>query len=476
MKESLVLAPEPGSPPPVTIRLLDNVTFLRSLTMAGPFATNWFDTYGFRAHHGEVAKMPSEDGTLREVVVGQGRDGGDPSVMAHAARSLRSGLYQLDTQGFSPEFLESAVLFWAMECYRFDRYKVPDRRSLPWQPPRLVIPEGVDTSFCLALCDAIRLVRDLVNTPAEDMGPAELADTALGLARLFDASVTVVEGDALLEQNYPLIHAVGRASSRAPRLIDLRWGEPDHPAVTLVGKGVCFDTGGLDIKPSSNMLLMKKDMGGAAHALGLASLIMRMRLPVRLRVLIGAADNAISGNALRPGDVIRSRKGPFVEIGNTDAEGRLVLADLLCAACEEPPRLLLDFATLTGAARVALGPDLPALFSNGDALADILVRAGRDTHDPLWRLPLWPGYRSMLDSPVADLTNSPDSGFAGAIAAALFLKEFVDPLVPWAHVDLFAWQPKSAPGHPRGGKAQTLRPAWEAIRALSENPEIFAES
>ncbi|MCF8499811.1 MAG: leucyl aminopeptidase family protein [Rhodospirillum sp.] len=300
-------------------------------------------------------------------------------------------------------------------------------------------------------------MRDLVNTPAEDMGPAELADAANVLALRHGARFEVTVGEGLLRANYPLIHAVGRASNRDPRLIDMTWGDPKHPMVTLVGKGVCFDSGGLDIKPSAGMRLMKKDMGGAAHVLGLASMVMDQGLPVRLRVLIPAVDNAIDGSAFRPGDVLRSRKGLSVEIGNTDAEGRLVLADALTEACTDSPQLLIDCATLTGAARVALGPDIPALFTDDDRLADRLAAQAKRLRDPLWRLPLWPAYRRMIDSKIADINNAGDSPFAGSITAALFLKDFVSPGVTWAHLDLFAWRPGPRPGQSEGGAAQALR-------------------
>ena len=295
------------------------------------------------------------------------------------------------------------------------------------------------------------------------MGPAELAVAAEQLAGAFGADLRTVVGDDLLLYHYPAIHAVGRASSRPPRLIDLRWGSADAPKVTIVGKGVCFDTGGLDLKPSAGMRLMKKDMGGAAHALGLARMVMAAGLPVQLRVLIPAVDNAVSGNAFRPLDVVQMRKGLNVEIGNTDAEGRLVLADALADAVDERPALLIDFATLTGSARVALGAELPALFSNDDALANALVAAGNREADPMWRLPLWQPYAKQLNSPVADLNNIGENNFAGAILAALFLERFVDSEVPWAHIDLYAWNPSARPGRPKGGEAMTLRAAFAVI-------------
>ncbi|MGH6959389.1 MAG: leucyl aminopeptidase family protein, partial [Dongiaceae bacterium] len=309
---------------------------------------------------------------------------------------------------------------------------------------------------------AVFLVRDLVNTPAEDMGPAELAAAAEGVARAAGARLKVVVGDALLKANYPMVHAVGRASARAPRLIDLRWGDRG-PRIALVGKGVCFDSGGLDLKPSSNMLLMKKDMGGAAHVLALAQMIMATGLPVRLRVLVPAVENSVSGNAFRPLDVLRSRKGLTVEVGNTDAEGRLILADALAEACTEKPDLLVDCATLTGAARVALGTDLPALFANDDATAEALLRHGQAEDDPLWRLPLHRPYRKQLDSKVADINNVSAGAYGGAITAALFLAEFVEPAVPWVHIDMMAWNVSARPGRPEGGEAVALRALYALI-------------
>jgi leucyl aminopeptidase len=313
------------------------------------------------------------------------------------------------------------------------------------------------------IAKAIHLARDLINTPASDLGPAELAETIQAVAEGFGADCRTIVGDDLIAQNYPTIFAVGQASPRAPRMIDLSWGEAGAPRVTLVGKGVCFDTGGLDLKNSAGMLLMKKDMGGAAVMLGVAQAVMASNLPVRLRLLVGAVDNSVSGNAFRPGDVIRTRKGLTVEIGNTDAEGRLVLSDLLAEADREKPDLLIDCATLTGAARVALGPDLPAVFTPDDQLADDLLAAGAAAFDPLWRLPLYRPYREMIDSPIADINNAGAGGFAGAITAALFLQAFVEQTRAWAHVDLYAWNPKDRPGRPKGGEATALRALFAAV-------------
>ena len=382
----------------------------------------------------------------------------DPWSLAHLAGSLPPGTYRL-AEGAPGD----AALGWLLAQHRFDRYReAPEpngsRILLTGEPAR------IDEQVRLARATA--LVRDLVDTPAGDLGPAELADAGANVARQHGATLTVIRGDDLA-QAYPMIHAVGRAAARhrAPCLIELEWGDPAHPRLALVGKGVCFDSGGLDIKPSSGMLLMKKDMGGAAHALALAGLIMGARLPVRLHLLIPAVENAISADAFRPGDILRSRKGLHVEIGNTDAEGRLILADALTRAGEgRPPALLLDFATLTGAARVALGPDLPALFTNDEALAGALADAGTRVADPVWRLPLWQPYLDMLKSDVADINNAGQGGFAGAVTAALFLEKFVAAGVPWAHLDTFAWRPAARPGRPRGGEALGLRAAWAMLQ------------
>jgi leucyl aminopeptidase len=362
--------------------------------------------------------------------------------------------------------LGAAGLGWLLAQHRFERYTKPDKNG----GPRVLLtndPAGIDETVRLA--QATALVRDLVNLGSSDMGPAELEAEAGKLAKKFDATITVTRGDALTT-GYPMIDAVGRAATkhRAPRLIEIEWGNPKHPRVAVLGKGVCFDSGGLDIKPAGAMRLMKKDMGGAAHALALANLIMGARLPIRLHVLIPAVENAISADAFRPGDVLKTRKGLTVENTNTDAEGRLVLGDALTKAGEGAdgikPELVIDYATLTGAARVALGPDLPATFVSDEALAADLLDAGTAVHDPLWRLPLWDGYDEYLKSDVADLINAPDNGFAGAVAAALFLRRFAPEGVPWAHLDTFAWRPTAKPGRPKGGDALGVRAAWAMLR------------
>ncbi|WP_133364835.1 leucyl aminopeptidase family protein [Qipengyuania sediminis] len=377
--------------------------------------------------------------------------------LARAAESLPAGTYRLADAEAGP-----ALHGWLTAQYAFTRYKTPES---PTGPRILVTRDAKAIAPALSEATAVALVRDLVNTPAEDMGPAALEAEAQRLAKAHGAVLEVVRGDSLA-QDYPMIQAVGRAAARehAPRLIHLAWGDESAPVLAIVGKGVCFDSGGLDIKPASGMLLMKKDMGGAAHALALAELVMGAGLRVRLHCWVPAVENAISGNAFRPGDVLRSRKGLSVEIGNTDAEGRLILGDALARACEDKPELLIDFATLTGAARVALGPDLPALMTRSDATAEALIAAGKAHDDPVWRLPLHDGYREYLNSDIADLNNTHTNGFAGASVAGLFLDRFVADGVDWAHFDTFAWRPVSKPGRPRGGEALGLRAAWHMIR------------
>jgi leucyl aminopeptidase len=416
--------------------------------------TGLAETQGFKAKPGQVLVLTdAKTGKPVRVIAGLPEQ---PDLWSYAAiaAALPGGEYRL-TDGKAGD---AAALGWALANYRFDRYKKIEKKSA-----RLIWPAKANKQRVVALYDGIVLARDLINTPAGDMGPAELAEAARAAALIGGAEFNCIIGEELLEQNYPMIHAVGRASHRLPRLIDMRWGNPKHPKLTLVGKGVCFDTGGLDLKPSAGMLLMKKDMGGAAVMLGLAATIMAMQLPVRLRVLIGAVENSVSGNAFRPGDVLPSRKGLTVEIGNTDAEGRLVLGDALAEADAEKPDWLIDAATLTGAARVAVGPDLPALFSTDDAMAQALLDAGLSAGDPLWRLPLHQPYRDYIEGKVADLSNSGDTPFAGSITAALFLKEFVTKTKSYAHLDMFAWNPKARPGRALGAEATGLRALYAAI-------------
>jgi leucyl aminopeptidase len=381
--------------------------------------------------------------------------------MAKLAEVLPAGTYRRADGDPGP-----ALLGWVTGQYRFDRY----RKEPGKEGPRVLVTKEVKAiDAALAEAAATALVRDMVNTPAEDLGPADIEAEAEAIAKAHagkhGAELRVTKGDKL-EQDYPMIHAVGRAAERArsPRLIEIEWGDPKHPRLAVVGKGVCFDSGGLDIKPSSAMLLMKKDMGGAAHALALARLIMEHRLKVRLHVLVPAVENAVSGNAFRPGDVLRSRAGLSVEIGNTDAEGRLILGDALTRAGEEKPELIIDFATLTGAARSALGPDLPALFTRKDATAEALLAAGEAVDDPCWRLPLWNGYREYLKSDIADINNNSANAYAGASVAALFLDRFVPEGTDWAHFDTFAWRPAAKPGRPKGGEALGLRASWRMLQ------------
>jgi leucyl aminopeptidase len=420
------------------------------LQALGAAVERWAEATRFAAEPGKLMLIPDAAGRLGHVLAGVA-EGDRLWALAHCPDALPEGRYALDGVGGRDDATRIA-LGWALGSYGFTRYKQRERgaASLEW-------PEGADRARGEAVAGAIMLARDLINTPAEDLGPAELAGAAEDMAARHGARCRVIVGDRLLDENYPAIHAVGRASTRAPRLVDLAWGDEGAPKLTLVGKGVCFDSGGLDLKPSSGMRMMKKDMGGAATLMGLAQAVMALSLPVRLRLLVPAVENAVAGNAFRPLDVLRTRKGITVEVGNTDAEGRLVLCDALAEACGENPALILDMATLTGAARVALGPELPALFANDDALAADLLAAGTAEGDPLWRLPLWPPYRDMLKSPVADINNVSDGSFAGAITAALYLAEFVPASLSWAHIDTYAWNAKSRPGRPEGGEALGLR-------------------
>ncbi len=407
---------------------------------------HWLDATAFKAKAGAVALLPDGEGELALALLVTG-DPATPWDAAALQAALPAGTWAVaDPDGH-------VALGWALAAYRFTRYRHSEA-----EPPVLALEPNPRVERACAIAEATWLARDLVNTPANDLGPAELAEAVAGVAARFGATCSVVVGEELLDANFPAIHAVGRASVRAPRLVDLTWGDPAAPKLTLVGKGVCFDTGGLDIKPSSNMLMMKKDMGGAALMLALAQCVMALGLPVRLRLLIPAVENSIGGDAFRPGDVLTMRNGTTVEITNTDAEGRLVLADALVAADAEQPELLLDAATLTGAARVALGPELAALFTPDDALADDLLRQGLANLEPLWRLPLHAPYLGYMKSAVADLANASSKPFAGATTAALFLQEFVKKTKSWAHLDVFAWNDDSRPGRPRGGEAIALRP------------------
>ncbi|MBI1274084.1 MAG: leucyl aminopeptidase family protein [Alphaproteobacteria bacterium] len=417
---------------------------------------NWLKAQGFKPEAGRHIALPGAGGRIERVIVLTGPQPGGWDI-ADLPSKLPEGAYRIEGALDAP----AATLLatgWALGSYRYGRYKKAGSKMA-----QLVWPKTASRDAVQRIAGAIYRGRDLITTPAEDLGPAELAAEVRAVAAHYGAKCAVIAGEQLLQKNYPMVHAVGRASSRAPRLIDLRWGKPGDPLVALVGKGVVFDTGGLDIKPSSGMIMMKKDMGGAACALGVAEMVMDAGLPVRLRLLIPAVENAIAGNAFRPSDVLSSRKGLKVEVGNTDAEGRLVLADAMTEADSEKPALMIDFATLTGAARVALGADLPALFSNDDGLAEDLLAAGREVADPLWRLPLWHPYGRELDSKIADINSAPGGGYGGAITAALFLERFVGAKTPWAHIDLMAWNRAGKPGRPEGGEPMTARAVYRML-------------
>ncbi len=432
------------------IHVVDRGSFHALAPRLSAATRRWLHTVGFTGAPDSHVLLCDSDGKLSQVFAGVDR-ADHPFSLAALPMALPEGSYTLSEQELQVP-PESAAMSWMLGGYEFDRYKT--RRRAPAQ---LVLQPGPEATRGLALAEAIAATRDLVNTPAEHMGPQELANAARTLARRHGARFRQIVGGALLKNNFPSIHAVGRASMCAPRLVELNWGKPNHPALVIVGKGVCFDSGGLDIKTPEGMRQMKKDMGGAAHALGLASLVMEMNLALQLQVLIPAVENAISGNAYRPGDVIKTRKGVHIEIGNTDAEGRVILCDALAYACEAKPDLIIDLATLTGAARVALGPQLPALFCRSMDTARRLVDLGLLLDDPLWHMPLWAPYKAGLESTVADIVNTGRNAMAGAINAALFLEHFVPQEQDWLHIDLFAWNDSTRAGRPVGGEAQTLR-------------------
>src|ERR1700678_1975359 len=445
----------PGSAACVPIWFVNTAAWRGTRAGLDRNACAFAEASGFEPLAGRHAFLPGPDGTLAGVLFGQEDDAKpkDPFLAGKLAGVLPRGAYRFAhaPHAYTPHDERLAALAFAFGAYRFARYGKSDAA---WQ---LELPGSADAADLSRIVEAVYLARDLVNTPANDMGPDELAAAAAALAARHGAALRTVVGEDLLAQNFPLIHAVGRAAVRAPRLIDMRWGDPAARKVTLVGKGVCFDTGGLDIKRDNAMLLMKKDMGGAASVLALAHMIMDRKLDLRLRVLIPAVENAISGAAFRPLDVYRSRKGLRVEVGNTDAEGRLILADALALADEEAPELLIDMGTLTGAARVALGPDLPPFYTDDEALAADVARHGRAENDPLWRLPLWRPYDQMLDSKVADMNNIATGGFAGSIICALFLNRFVAAAKAWLHFDIYAWTPAAKSGRPEGGECQAAR-------------------
>ena len=419
---------------------------------------NWVKTQRFTGQPNTALLVPDGKGAVSFVLVGVDASPHIWSLSALPAL-LPPGHYTIKTD-WKNETLAEAALGFALAQYQFTRYKKTEAKIIT-----LGLPKTIDTQALLAQVEAITLVRDLINTPANDMGPADLARAAKKMAKASGATFSEIVGDDLLTQNYPAIHAVGRAAQQAPRLIELNYGKKSYPLVVLVGKGVTFDTGGLDIKPYASMKLMKKDMGGAALVLGLAKLIIAQKLPIRLRVLIPAVENSISADAFRPQDVLSSRKGLTIEIGSTDAEGRLILADALTEGDNGKPVLMIDVATLTGAARTALGPELPALYSNRDEVAHGLMQHGFARRDPMWHLPLWQPYAKYVNSPIADITNSPNFGFAGSITAALFLERFVSPETPWVHLDSYAWNAEAQPGRPVGGEALGLRALFAYLQS-----------
>ena len=430
----------------------------RGVVLQGAEAA-WARANDFTGKAGQLLLLPDAAGEPAGALFGAG-EGLDPMTVRSLSARLPDGLWRLD--GVEGEAASQAALAFALGAYRFDRYK-----ARPAKAARLAVA-GVDVQPLLNIAAACALTREMVDTPAADMGPLQLETIAREIAQASGATLSVITGVALLEENYPSVHAVGRAAAahRAPRVIEIGWNldRTDLPLVALVGKGVVFDTGGLDLKPAAGMRNMKKDMGGAAHALGLGRLVMQSQLPIRLVVLVAAVENAVSGDAFRPGDVLPTRKGPTIEIGNTDAEGRLVLADILTRASEHSPDLTLDFATLTGAARIALGPELPPLYTDDEALAADMLAASKRVGDPLWRMPLWAGYKPALEAEIADLRNDPAAwAQAGSITAALFLQKFAPTTGAWAHMDIFAWNPRARPGWPEGGEAQGLRASFDML-------------
>lgn len=442
--------------PSIPLIPLDKNRLKEWKSSASDIQVRWVEANGFRAKSGDICSLPTTEGGVEACLFGMA-DEGILYQLASLPGKLPAGAYRLDSDWDSDQRAQ-ASLGWGLANYRFNRY----RKESDKEPRRLLLDEDISERV-QSLLEAQVLVRDLVNTPTEDLGPQQLEDVVFEVANQFDADFKSVRGDDLLSSNFPAIHAVGRASDRAPRLIEMSWGQKDAPHLALVGKGVCFDTGGLNLKPTAGMALMKKDMGGAAHALAVAQLVMAHNLPVRLKLLIPAVENSVSGNAYRPGDVIPTRKGLSVEIGNTDAEGRVILADALTYASEMEPDVIIDFATLTGAARIAMGTDLPPLFSNDSALSGGIQQAGDSCEDPLWTLPLWQPYKELIKSKVADINNNARTSFGGCITAALFLEHFVDAKDKWAHIDTFAWNQTARPGRPEGGEALGLRAVFSHL-------------
>ncbi|OOG50896.1 leucyl aminopeptidase family protein [Rhodanobacter sp. C01] len=446
---SALIERQPGNRHSIAIETTDAAHYAATRRRLTAAQRRWLSDSGFEAAPGTFALLSDAGGKLVRVLAGV--DAHDAlGALAALPCSLPDASYHLAAEGVLADTAQAA-LGWALGAYQFIRYRQPKRA-----PARLAV-SAAELQQLAPLVQATGQVRDLVNTPTEDMGPQQLAHAIKQLGKTHKAKVREWVGDELLKANFPTIHAVGRASHRAPRLVELNWGKASHPKLVVIGKGVCFDTGGLDLKSSDGMRWMKKDMGGAAHAIALAGLIMQAKLPVRLTLLVPAVENAVAGNAMRPGEVITTRAGHTVEIDNTDAEGRLVLCDALAYGAEQQPELIVDFATLTGAARVALGPDLPALFTNDETVAATALAAGHAVNDPLWRLPLWRPYRRMLDSYLADFANAGPSRHAGAITAALYLERFVPDGTPWLHLDTYAWNDSDRPGRPRGGEAMGLR-------------------
>ncbi|MEP2707738.1 MAG: leucyl aminopeptidase family protein [Roseibium sp.] len=456
MRETLIRKSEANSTTPVIAVTEANLPDI--LSRLGAIAVSWCKANGYSGKASSHQLVPGLSGEPAAVLFGV-EDAGlsDAFALGGLAKALPAGDYHL-AEGFPDA--EQAALGFALSTYRFEQYVKPSEKVV-----RLVVPDGIDLKRIGQVLDGVKLARDLINTPANDLGPEELSNAIVNLFKANGGSGRVIVGKDLTKQDFPMVHAVGRASSRAPRLVDYSWGNDSDPKVTLVGKGVIFDTGGLNIKPGGSMALMKKDMGGAANVLGLASMIMAAELRVRLRVIIPCVENSIAGDAFRPGDILPSRKGITVEIGNTDAEGRLVLADALALADEENPDLLIDMATLTGAARVALGPDLPPYYTNDDELAEDIALMAEAANDPLWRMPLWQPYMKYLDSKVADINhiNTSGAGFAGSITAALFLSRFVENTGSWVHLDIYGWSPSDKPGKPSGGEAQGIRCLFDMI-------------